>query len=179
MYEVLYSARQSDYDLSIMSFLIDGRLVTSINYVPSSASTGVFLGDSILTTTNTTFGQYFGLLQHGVQFLASGYVSSQNATLWTLGNRYLTITHALNTLQHFVQQSPISPVTVTESSTLVIDSAATCLTCEASVGAAIVAGCFALCFFSGGALCMVCTALVDMAIVEGSEAACAYIHWCP
>jgi hypothetical protein len=179
MYEVLYYTSQPGYELSIMSYLIGTQSVTSINYVPTTTSSSVLLGDSILTTVNTNYGRYFGLLQQGVQFLASGYLTSQNATLQTLGQRYLTIANSLNNLQQFVQKTPISSATVISSSTLVVDSAATCLTCEVFVASALIVGCFALCFFSGGTLCSVCTYLIELALIEGSELACQAIHWCP
>lgn len=178
MYEVVYNVEQPSYELTIMSFLIGTESVTSINYVPTTTSNSILIGDSILTTVDTSYGQYFGLLQQGVQFLASGYMTSQNATLQTLGHRYQTIANSLNELQQFVQKSPISSATVVLSSTLVIDSAVSCLTCETFVAAAAIVGCFALCFLSGGVLCVICTALVDEYLEEGAEAACAYFGFC-
>ena len=179
MYETVYSAHQRGYNFTLMSLLLGGNVVTSINYVPTSGQSGTYLGDDIFTTTNVTLGQYFGLVEHGVWYLAQGYLSSGDASLQVLGQRYVAIALNLNILQHLVSFSPISHLRVTDSSTLIVDSSTSCLACELFVQSAILGGCFALCFFSLATLCGICAPLIDLAMELGAHFACDYFGYCP
>ena len=178
MYEVLYIVHAARYNLTVMSMLLDGTVVSYANYVPSTGQNGAMIGDDIVTTTNSTLGQYYGLLAGGVQYLALGYLTSRNATLQTLGSRYLDIALDLHSLQHLVLQSPIATVRIQMSSTLVVDSSQSCFLCQLLVQSAEIAGCAAACFIFLPA-CFVCVPLVEQARELGSEAACGYFHFCP